>query len=78
MTGERETSFRPLKVKVSGQHIKGESHIDFRTQCAIMTLASGGVIANDALKMRKFIEFQSVLLQPICTRDVSVAIVIDK
>ena len=40
--------------------IKGESHIDFRTQCVIMTLAEGGVIANDVSKIRKVIEFQSL------------------
>ena len=39
--------------------IRGVSHIDFRTQCTIMTLAGGGIIANDVLKMRKVIEFQS-------------------
>ena len=40
--------------------LMGESHIDFRTQSLIMTLASGEVIANDVLKMRKVIEFQSL------------------
>ena len=40
---------------------KSELHIDFRTQCFIMTLAGGGrVIANDVFKMRKVIEFQSL------------------
>ena len=50
----------------------------------------GWVIANDALKKRKFVEFQSswiavyykihfcVLLQPICAGEVSVVIVLDK
>ena len=38
---------------------RSELHIDFRTQCAIMTLAGGKFIANDVLKMRKIIEFQS-------------------
>ena len=36
---------------------RSESHIDFRTQCVIMTLAVGGIVANDVLKMRKVIEF---------------------
>ena len=55
-----------------------------------MTLAGGGFIANDVLKMRKGIESQSswiviyykihfrVLLQPICAGEVSVVTVIDK
>ena len=40
-----------------------ESHIDFPTQCVIMTGESGGGggerITNDVLKFRKIIEFQS-------------------
>ena len=52
--------------------------------------AGGEVIANDVLKMRRVIEFQSlgivvyykinfgVLLQPICAGEVSVVIVVDK
>ena len=37
-----------------------------------------GVIANDVLKTRKVIEFQNYdLLQPICTGEVSVLIVIN-
>ena len=44
---------------LSRYFIRGVSHIDSRTQCAIMTLAGGGIIANDVLKMRKVIEFQS-------------------
>ena len=44
--------------------IRGESHIDFRTQCVIMTLTgevrwASGVIVNDVLKMRKVMGFQS-------------------
>ena len=39
--------------------IRGESYIDSRTQCVITTLAGGRVIANDALKMRKVLGFQS-------------------
>ena len=39
---------------------RSELHIDFRTQCIIMTLAGGKFIANDVLKMRKVIEFQSL------------------
>ena len=39
--------------------LRGESHIDFRTQCVIVTLVGGGVIANDVLIMRKVIEFQN-------------------
>ena len=39
----------------------GESHIYFHKQCAIKVVAGGreGVIANDILKKRKVIEFQS-------------------
>ena len=40
-------------------YVRVESHIDFPTQCLIMTLASGGAITNDNLKFRKVIEFQS-------------------
>ena len=67
--------------------IRGEPHIDiWRHNDA----RGWGVIANDVLKMRKVIEFQSsrianyykihfrVLLQPICAGEVSVVIVIDK
>ena len=62
--------------------LRGESHIDFRTQCVIMTPAGGEVIANDVLKMRRVIAFQSswiavyykihwgVLLQPTCAGEV--------
>ena len=39
--------------------LRGESHIDFRTQCVIVTLTGGGVIANDVLIIRKVIEFQN-------------------
>ena len=42
---------------------RGESNINFRSQCIIMTLMIGwrrGVIANEILKMRKVIEFQSL------------------
>lgn len=39
--------------------LNGESHIDFRRQAAIMTLAGGEVIANEVLKMRIVIEFRS-------------------
>lgn len=38
---------------------RGESQIDFHTQCAIMTLVGGSVIANDVLKMGNIIDFQS-------------------
>ena len=38
---------------------RGASHIDFRTQCVIMTLAGGGTVTNDVLKFRKVIEFES-------------------
>ena len=50
--------------------IKGESHIDFRAQCVIMTLTGGGVgsgggeggvaITNDVLKFKKIIEFENL------------------
>ena len=49
--------------------LRGESHIDFRTQSVLMTLGvvgGGGVVAgvegaitNDALNFRKSITFQS-------------------
>ena len=39
---------------------RGESHIYFRTQTVIMTLAGGGFTANGDLKMRKVIKFQSL------------------
>ena len=70
--------------------LRDESHIDFRTQCVIMTLAGGRIIANDALKKRKVIEIQSswiaiyykiyfrVQLQTTCADYVSVVIVVDK
>ena len=38
---------------------KGESHIDFRTQCVIITLEGGKSISKDILKFRKFMEFQN-------------------
>ena len=34
----------------------GESHINFRAQCIIMTLVGGGTITNDVLNFRKVIE----------------------
>ena len=39
--------------------VKGESHIDFRTQCVIMTLGVGEAITNVVVKFTKDIEFQS-------------------
>ena len=42
--------------------IRGESHIDFRTQSVIMSLGGGrggGAITNDVLNFRKIIKFQS-------------------
>ena len=51
--------------------LRGESHIDFRTQSVLMTLGvvgggggvagvgGGGAITNDALNFRKSIKFQS-------------------
>ena len=38
---------------------RAESHIDFRTQCVIMTLVGWGAITNDVLKFIKVIEFES-------------------
>ena len=32
---------------------RGESHIESRMQCAVMTLTGGGAIINDALKFRQ-------------------------
>ena len=42
------------------EKIWGESHIDFRIPCAIMTLAGWGIITDVVLKMRKVIEFQTL------------------
>ena len=39
--------------------LKGESHVDLRTQCVIMTLGGGEAITNDVFEFRKIIEFQS-------------------
>ena len=39
--------------------VKGESHIDFRKQCVIMTLGVGEAITNVVVKFTKNIEFQS-------------------
>ena len=51
--------------------LRGESHIDFRTQSVIMTLR-GGAITNDILKFGKIIEFQSswiaITVNELCTR----------
>ena len=70
--------------------VRGGLHVGFRTQCVIMTLVGGSVIANDVLKMGNIIDFQSswivihykihfrVLLQAIYGGEVSVGIVIDK
>ena len=44
---------------------KGESHIDFRTQCVIIKLAGVGTITNDVLKFRKVMEFESSCIE-IC------------
>ena len=41
------------------RQVTGESHIDFRTQCVIMTFTGGGTITYDVLKFRKAIEFES-------------------
>ena len=45
-----------------------ESHIDFRRQSVIIALKGGrwGVITNGALKFRKIIEFQSLLIFMDC------------
>ena len=39
--------------------LRGESHIDFRSQRFIMMLVDGGPITNGTLKFRKVIEFES-------------------
>ena len=42
---------------------KGESHIDFRKQCFIMTLAVGaGAITINVLKFRNVIKFESLFI----------------
>ena len=48
-----------LQTTVLGD-LRGESHIDFRTQGVIMMLAGGGAFANDVLKMSKVIKLQSL------------------
>ena len=47
-------------------HSRGESHIYFRTQRVIMTLAGWRTITNDVLKFRKIIEFQSLWIVMNC------------
>ena len=39
--------------------IRGESHINYRMQCFILTLEVRGAIKNDVLKIRKVVEFQT-------------------
>ena len=47
--------------------LRGKSHIEFRTQCVIMTLAGGNrggeAITNGALKFTKIIEFESSCIE---------------
>ena len=49
------------------QKLRGKSHIEFRTQCVIMTLAGsnrgGEAITNCALKFTKIIEFESSCIE---------------
>ena len=49
------------------QKLRGKSHIEFRTQCVIMTLAGsnrgGEAITNGALKFTKIIEFESSCIE---------------
>ena len=49
------------------QKLRGKSHIEFRTQCVIMTLAGGNrggeAITNGALKFTKIIEFESSCIE---------------
>ena len=59
----------------------GESHINFRMQCVITTLAGRGrreeLLLMTFPKLEKFLVFKVyVLLQPICAGEVSVEIVI--
>ena len=54
-----QNSIRYFRSKIWNSipgELRGESHIDFRTQCVIMT---DGALTNDVLKFRKIIEFQS-------------------
>ena len=51
-----------IRVKVL-PCLRGESHIDFRTQCVTMTVVGGGWggdggIANDVWEIRKVIKFE--------------------
>ena len=47
--------------------LRGKSHIEFRMQCVIMTLAGsnrgGEAITNGALKFTKIIEFESSCIE---------------
>ena len=49
-----ENSFFTRDIRVGP-----DGSISYYSQCVIMIFAGGGVIANDVLKMRKVIEFQS-------------------
>ena len=56
-----------LTINKATFYLIDKSHTDFRTQCIIMTFAGGkgggggggGAIANDVLKFRKAIKFES-------------------
>ena len=56
---ESYSSFESYLCYYYSKGVKGESHIDFRTQCVIMTLGVGEAITNVVVKFTKNIEFQS-------------------
>ena len=49
----------PVYIELDSFDLRGESHINFRTRCVIMTLAGRCTITNDVLKFGKVIEFES-------------------
>ena len=51
-----DNTFLAKLTSVDLKLLGGESHIDFRTQCVIMTL---GAITNEIVKFIKIIEFES-------------------
>ena len=52
-----DNSLRHERFKYIYQLLRGESYIDFRTHCVIMTFV--WVVTNAVLKFKKFIEFES-------------------
>ena len=59
ITHKKHKKLGDTVYKISFAVLRGESHIDFHTQCFIMTLVIEGAITNDVLKFKKVIEFQN-------------------